>query len=82
MLLHRFGHHSAGEQAKCKTQRALIVPCLACYHHFAAGKPDRTAAAAPQRILGSVGSALSGDMRGKASLISFAEKAVSLSFCV
>lgn len=45
---------------KKRSQRALIVPCLACYHHFAAGKPERTAAAAPQRILGSVGAALSG----------------------
>lgn len=50
----------ANEQTKCKTQRSLIVPCLACYHHFAAGKPERTAAAVPQRLLGSVGSALSG----------------------
>lgn len=43
---------------ECESQRSLIVPCLACYHHFAAGEPERTAAAAaaaaPQRILGSV----------------------------
>ena len=54
----QWGNNRAARR-ECESQRSqLIVPCLACYHHFAAGEPERTAAAtaaaAPQRILGSV----------------------------
>lgn len=45
-LLHRFGHHSRRELTRWESERSLIVPCLPCYHQFAAGKPQCTAAAA------------------------------------
>lgn len=67
-------------RANAKVNAASFVPRLARYHHFAAGEPERTAApaaaaaAAPQRILGSVGSAPS-RMPDWASFIRFADEA-------
>lgn len=55
-LLHRGGHHwrRAGDV------KLNALSFFAVFHHFAAGKLERTAAAAPRRILGSVVSALAG----------------------
>lgn len=66
-------------RANAKVSAASFVPRLARYHHFAAGEPERTAAsaaaaAAPQRILGSVGSAPF-RMPDRASFIRFADEA-------
>lgn len=73
LLRRRGGHHRRGDESRTaafgrrrrkmgESQRCLIPPCLARYHHFCCGRAgawrtaavDAVDAAAPRRIVGSV----------------------------